>query len=152
MRTAFDLSPLLRSTIGFDRLGALLDAAARLDEASPSYPPYNIEKLGDDRYVIAMAVAGFSESDLELVSRDRSLVICGRVREKPSGIEYLHRGIATRPFERRFDLAEHIRVDRASLVDGMLRVELVREVPEALRPRTIAIETSGVPRLLDAAE
>lgn len=141
MRT-FDLSPLFRSTVGFDHLNRVLDAATRIDDAALSYPPYNIEKLGEDRYRITMAVAGFGENDLELTAKGNSLLIAGKARKEEPRTEYLHRGIAGRPFERRFELADHIRVDQASLVNGMLSVDLVREIPEAMKPRTIKIETT----------
>jgi len=139
MRT-FDLSPLFRSTVGFDHLARVLDAATRADEQALSYPPYNIEKTGEDAYRITMAVAGFGEEDLDITAQDRVVVITGRMRREDNGVQYLHRGIAGRPFERRFELADHIKVTGASLVNGLLHVELVREVPEAMRPRTIQIE------------
>ncbi len=137
MRT-FDLTPLFRSTVGFDRLAALLDTAGRLDDQSFSYPPYNIEKLSDDEYRITMAVAGFAEKDLEITAKDRSLVVTGKGTQE-SGIQYLHRGVAGRSFERRFELADYIQVKGANLVNGLLHIDLVRVVPEALKPRTIAI-------------
>jgi molecular chaperone IbpA len=138
MRT-FDLTPLFRSTVGFDHLARMLDTASRVDEQAFSYPPYNIEKLGEDDYRITMAVAGFSEGDLEITTKDHSLIITGQARKEDGVTQYLHHGIAGRSFERRFDLAEHIRVASASLVNGLLHVDLVREVPEILKPRTIAI-------------
>jgi molecular chaperone IbpA len=140
MRT-FDLSPLFRSTVGFDNLARMLDTASRLDDQAVSYPPYNIEKLDDDHYRITMAVAGFAESNLELTAQGQTLVITGRVQkdETATAAQLLHRGIAGRSFERRFELAETIRVTGASLENGLLHVELVREVPEAMKPRTIAI-------------
>ena len=141
MRT-FDLSPLFRSTVGFDHLANLMDAASHLDEQHLSYPPYNIEKLSEDDYRVTMAVAGFSEKDIEITSQDRTLLIIGRTSKEESAPQYLHRGIAGRSFERRFDLAEHIKVVGARLVNGLLHVELHREVPEAMKPRTIAIATS----------
>ncbi len=142
MRT-FDLSPLFHSTIGFDHLNRLLDTASRTDETAPSYPPYNIEKLDEDTYRITMAVAGFAESDIEITARDHSLVVTGKAHKDDPAVKYLHRGIAGRSFERRFDLADFIRVQGASLVNGLLHVELAREVPEAMKPRTIAIETKS---------
>ena len=144
MRT-FDLSPLFRSTVGFDHLANMLDAATRLDDQAVSYPPYNIEKLGEDNYRISMAVAGFSEGDLELTTHDHTLVIAGRAHKDDEGAEFLHRGIAGRSFERRFELADYIRVAGASLVNGLLHVELVREVPEAMKPRRIQVSTKAVP-------
>jgi molecular chaperone IbpA len=152
---AFDLSPLFRSTVGFDHLDRVLEAAARIDEAALSYPPYNIEKLGEERYRITMAVAGFSEGDLDLTAKGNSLVISGKVRKDEAQPQYLYRGIAGRSFERRFELADHIRVDQASLVNGLLHVDLVREIPEAMKPRSIAITTTPdlaapAPRIVDS--
>ncbi|HIJ37359.1 MAG TPA: Hsp20 family protein [Rhodospirillaceae bacterium] len=138
---SFDLSPLFRSTVGFDHLARMLDTASRIDDQAISYPPYNIEKTGEDAYRISMAVAGFAESDLDVTSQNRSLVITGRARKEAEGCQYLHRGIAGRSFERRFDLADHIRVAGASLVNGLLHVDLVREIPETLKPRAIPIST-----------
>jgi molecular chaperone IbpA len=137
MRT-YDLSPLFRSTVGFDRLAALLDTAGRVDEQSFSYPPYNIEKLADDEYRITMAVAGFAEKDLEITAKDRSLVVTGKGSQE-TAVQYLHRGVAGRSFERRFELADYIQVKGANLVNGLLHIDLVRVVPEALKPRAIAI-------------
>lgn len=143
MRTN-DLTPLLRATVGFDRMMNMLDAATRVDEGALSYPPYNIEKVSEDEYRIVMAVAGFGEEELEITAKESSLVISGK-KEKANGEEarYLHRGIATRSFERRFDLADHIKVTGARLENGLLFVELVREVPEAMKPRSIKIEAGG---------
>jgi molecular chaperone IbpA len=141
----FDLTPLMRATVGFDRLANLLDTATRLDESALGYPPYNIEKTGEDSYRITMAVAGFGEEDLEITVQENSLVIkAGKAKpEDDKTVKYLHRGIATRGFERRFDLADFIKVTGARLDNGMLSIELEREVPEAMKPRTIAIETKG---------
>ncbi|NQW12274.1 MAG: Hsp20 family protein [Alphaproteobacteria bacterium] len=146
MRTV-DYTPMFRSTVGFDRMARLLDHALRASEtgSQPTFPPYDIEKLGEDDYRITMAVAGFSESDIDITVENGTLTLSGRI-EKP-GAEgqakaeraFLHRGIATRAFERRFDLADHIRVGGASLENGLLHVDLVREVPEAMKPRKIAI-------------
>ena len=137
-----DLSPLMRATVGFDRMMNLLDAASRIEEGANSYPPYNIEKTGDVTYRITMAVAGFAESDLDLTVKEGSLVVkAGKAeREEAKEVTYLHRGIATRSFERRFDLADHIKVTGARLENGILSIDLVREVPEALKPRSIKIE------------
>lgn len=143
MRSAFDFSPLMRSTIGFDRVSRLLDAATRVDEATASYPPYNIEKAGDDRYRITMAVAGFAPEALAVTVNENMLVIAGKSRDEKTGVEYLHRGIAARAFERRFELADTIKVVNASFENGLLHVDLVREVPEAKKPRQIAIETQA---------
>lgn len=136
----FDLSPLFRSSIGFDHLARVLDAATRVDESALSYPPYNIEKLGEDSYRITMAVAGFAESDIEITAQNTTLVVAGKARKDELNVQYLHRGIAGRSFERRFELADHIKPTGASLVNGLLHIELVREVPEAMKPRSIRIE------------
>ena len=139
---SFDFTPLYRATVGFDRMMNLLDTASRVDEGALSYPPYNIEKTGEDSYRIAMAVAGFSEDDLDITVKEQSLVIAGKKKQAESeDATYLHRGIATRAFERRFDLADHIRVIGAALENGLLFVDLVREVPEAMKPRSIAIRS-----------
>ena len=140
--TTFDFSPLFRSTIGFDRLSQLLDQAL-VDEGS-SYPPYNIEKTGEDAYRITMAIAGFGEDDLNIVAQENMLVVSGRAKPSDEKTEFLYRGIAGRAFERRFQLADHIKVVGAQLVNGLLHVDLVREVPEAKRPRSIKVE-SGAP-------
>jgi molecular chaperone IbpA len=152
MRT-YDLSPLMRATVGFDRLTNLLDTASRVDEATLGYPPYNIEKTGEETYRITMAVAGFGEEDLDITVQENSLVIkAGKTKpEADKGIKYLHRGIATRAFERRFDLADFIKVTGARLENGMLSIELEREVPEAKKPRSIAIETAGRPKVIENA-
>ncbi|WP_114394381.1 Hsp20 family protein [Oleisolibacter albus] len=139
MRT-YDLSPLFRSTVGFDRMTRLLESALNTDETGNTYPPYNIEKLSDDQYRVTMAVAGFRPEDLEITAHPNLLVIQGKSREA-DGVTYLHRGIAGRAFDRRFQLADHIRVGHASLENGLLYVDLVREVPETMKPRTIAIQT-----------
>lgn len=139
MRT-FDLSPLFRSTVGFDRLSRLMDAA--FDDTSPSYPPYNIERTGDDTYRITMAVAGFGEGDLNITTQDNQLLISGKIAKEEEDKSFLYRGIAGRAFERRFTLADHIRVNGASLVNGLLHVDLVREVPEAMKPRQVKINGS----------
>ena len=138
-----DLSPLFRSTVGFDRLGRLLESTMQAENAAPAYPPYNIEKLGDDAYRIVMAVAGFGEGDLDVTVKEGTLTVTGKGAEDGKEAKYLHRGIAGRAFERHFQLADHIRVDGASLENGLLTIELVREVPEALKPRQIAIESGA---------
>ena len=132
-----DFSPLFRSAIGFDRLARLANTAATTAEAS--YPPYNIERTGDDSYRLTMAVAGFGPSDLDLVAKDNTLVIAGRVAADAPKAELLYRGIAGRPFERRFVLADHVVVEGADLQNGLLHVSLKRVVPEALKPRRIQI-------------
>jgi molecular chaperone IbpA len=140
---AFDLSPLFRSTVGFDHLARMLDASTHVDEQSYAYPPYNIEKLSEDAYRVTMAVAGFAESDIEITTQNRTLLISGQVRKDDTPVQYLHRGIAGRSFERRFELADYIRPTGASLVNGLLHVDLAREVPEALKPRNITITTQA---------
>ncbi|HLI13556.1 MAG TPA: Hsp20 family protein [Alphaproteobacteria bacterium] len=146
---AFDFSPLFRSTVGFDRMYQLLDAAARADESQLSYPPYNIEKTGEDTYRITMAVAGFGLDDLNIVSQENSLVISGKAQEPEKGTEYLHRGIARRAFQRRFELADHIKVKGAELVNGLLHVDLVREVPEEQKPRQIKISSGAAAKAIE---
>ncbi|MEO1019889.1 MAG: Hsp20 family protein [Pseudomonadota bacterium] len=139
--TSVDFTPLFRSSIGFERLSRLLDTAMQTDPQAYAYPPYNIERLGNDHYRIVMAVAGFTADDIEITSEPNQLKIVGKGREQGEGASLLHRGIATRAFERRFQLADHIRVDDAGLKDGLLTVELVREIPEALKPRRIEIQS-----------
>ena len=142
---SFDFSALFRSTIGFDRLTRLLDAATRVDSDSLGYPPYNIEKTGDDAYRLTMAVAGFSPSELDITVHENTLLVTGKARkeeEKKNCYGYLLRGIARRAFERRFSLADHMKVTGANLDNGMLHVDLVHEVPEAAKPRKIAIGSS----------
>jgi molecular chaperone IbpA len=142
---AYDFSPLLRSAVGFDRMAQMMDTLARGEEAGGGYPPYNIEKLDEDSYRITMAVAGFAEDELEVTTKDTTLVVAGKAKEAEGETAFLHRGIARRAFERRFALAEHIKVTGARLENGLLHVELVREVPEAKKPRTIAIERGAGP-------
>jgi molecular chaperone IbpA len=140
----FDFSPLFRSAIGFDRLPSLLDAATRSNGESQGYPPYNIEKLSADSYRIAIAVAGFRAEDLDIEAKDGTLVVKGRVKTETDAkeVQYLHRGIAGRAFERRFQLADHVEVRDADLVNGMLLIDLVRELPEAMKPRQIQIKSA----------
>lgn len=137
--TTFDYTPLYRSTIGFDRLARLMDTALQGESGNAGYPPYNIEKLGDDDYRVTLAVAGFSADDLAVTAEANTLTIRGSLG-KDGGTTYLHRGIATRSFERRFQLADHIEVTGAALADGVLHVTLHRRIPEALKPRQIAID------------
>ncbi len=137
----FDLTPLYRSTVGFDRLASILDNVTRTDGGS-SYPPYNIEKTGEDTYRITIAVAGFADDELTIEARDGQLVIAGKKAETEATPNYLHRGIATRAFEKRFQLADHVRATDAITANGLLHVDLVREVPEALKPRKIEIAKS----------
>jgi molecular chaperone IbpA len=146
MRT-FDISPLYRSTVGFDRLFDLLDQTARV-EPMTNWPPYNIEKLGEDQYRITMAVAGFSPDEIELTQHESTLLVTGNKHSEPEATQYLHRGIATRAFKQTFNLADHVKVKGASLENGLLMIELVREVPEALKPRRIEIATGSQPKAL----
>ena len=136
----FDLSPLYRSTVGFDRLFSLLDQATSA-ETAPTYPPYNIERTSENAYRISIAVAGFSESDLAIESKENTLTVRGekQVSESAEKREVLHQGIAARAFERRFQLADYVQVTGASLENGLLHIDLVREIPEAKKPRQIAI-------------
>lgn len=138
MRTSYDVSPLHRATVGFDRLFDLLDRAS-VDNAQSNYPPYNIERMGEHAYRISVAVAGFAESELDVEVRENALTITGKKEaNRPQG-EYLHQGIATREFTRRFELADTVQVKGAHLENGLLNVDLVQEVPERLKPRKIAI-------------
>jgi molecular chaperone IbpA len=139
MRTQF-LTPLLRASVGFDHVDRLLDSLSRVDESAFTYPPYNIEKMGEDKYRITMAVAGFGQDDIEIVQQADVLVIKAQAQADEPETTYLHRGIARRAFERRFDLADTVKVVGAKLENGLLHVELVREIPEAKRPRTIPIQ------------
>jgi molecular chaperone IbpA len=143
MRNTLDFTPLFRSTIGFVRLPTLLEAAARADEAALGYPPYNIEKLDEDAYRITMAVAGFSADDIEIETREGTLTVAGRREDEDENRSFLHRGIAGRSFQRKFQLADHVRVTGASLEHGLLHVDLAREIPEAMKPRQIAIDNGG---------
>ena len=137
-----DFSPLYRSTVGFDRLFTMLDSLGQPDQAQ-TYPPYNIEVTGEDRYALTLAVAGFGPDDIELVAKDDTLTVTGKLPAQPEGEErkFLHRGIAGRAFERRFVLADHIVVTGADLANGLLHVALKHVVPEALKPRRIPVQT-----------
>jgi molecular chaperone IbpA len=139
--TNFDFSPLFRSTIGFDRVFDLLDQASRVQPMT-NWPPYNIEKTGEDEYRITMAVAGFSPEEIELVQQENVLLVTGQKHPDPEGVEFLHRGIAARAFKQSFSLADHVKVTGATLENGLLVVALKREVPEALKPRRIEIATA----------
>ena len=147
----YDFSPLFRSTIGFERLSRLLNATLEGNGTAASYPPYNIEKTGEDAYRITLAVAGFDKDDLDITVTDDTLVVKGGTKDREGEVAYLHRGIAGRAFERRFDLADHIRVADADLVNGLLNIDLVREVPEALKPRRIEIRNGRGSTLLGKA-
>ncbi len=139
-----DLSPLYRSTIGFDRLGALLDTALRTDQGTTGYPPYNIEVTGENRYGITLAVAGFDNEELDIQVERGVLTVRGKKAEDgKQERKYLHQGIATRSFERKFSLADHVEVTDAYLNNGLLTLSLVREIPEAMKPRSIAINSAG---------
>lgn len=135
----FDFSPLYRATVGFDRVADLMDRISAADVGQPTYPPYNIEKTDENAYRISIAVAGFGSDELSVELRDGALIVTGRKAEEAGARTYLHRGIATRAFERRFALADHMKVSGASHADGMLHIDLLREVPEALKPRRIEI-------------
>jgi molecular chaperone IbpA len=141
MRSAFDFSPLYRSTVGFDRLFDMLDQSTQV-EPMTNWPPYNIEKTGEDQYLITMAIAGFSPDEIEVTQKESQLLVIGQKKGSDEGRQYLHRGIATRAFKQTFNLADHVKVVGASLENGLLTVDLKREVPEALKPRRIEI-TSG---------
>ena len=146
--TTFDFSPLYRTSVGFDRLASMMSSATRQDQGN-SYPPYNIRTTSEDHYQITMAVAGFAEDDIDITTEHNHLVVTGkRAEEKEEKGEYLHRGIATRSFERRFNLADHVKVVAASLENGLLHIDLEREIPEAMKPRTIKI-SKPAKRLLD---
>jgi molecular chaperone IbpA len=134
----FDFSPYRRSTVGFDRLFDLLEGQARLN-AGDNYPPFNIERRSEDAYRITLAVAGFRPDDIDITAQQNLLIVQGKKREEASDGEMLHVGIANRGFERRFELADYVRVDDARLADGLLTIELVREVPEAMKPKKIAV-------------
>ena len=151
--TSYDLSPLFRTSVGFDRLSRLMDAAMQMEGASKGYPPYNIAKTGTDLYRISLAVAGFDERDLHVELNNNQLKVTGNTdaRQEGENVEYLHKGIAGRSFERRFQLADHIKVTGASMKNGLLHVELERLIPEALRPRTIPIEATDT-RAIEAAK
>lgn len=146
MRT-YDLSPLCRATVGFDRMADLFDRVLSQDVNTGTYPPYNIEKTAEDAYRISVAVAGFTDTELSVEQRENELVIAARKEKDEAERTYLHRGIATRAFERRFQLADHVRVTGAVHENGMLHVDLVREVPEALKPRRIEIASDTAPAI-----
>lgn len=146
--TTFDFSPLFRSTVGFDRLMNLLESSTQWAESGNGYPPYNIERTGEDTYRITLAVSGFGEDDLAIEARESLLVVEGRRKEADNGHTFLYRGIAGRSFKRQFQLADHVRVEGALLSHGLLTIDLRREVPDAMKPRRIAIGRAGAaPRL-----
>ena len=150
MRT-FDLAPLYRSTVGFDRLFSMLDGAG-FDSAAPTYPPYNIERTGENAYRISIAVAGFGENELTIESKENTLTVKGekKAKEEEANSEVLHQGIAARAFERVFQLADYVVVKGANLENGLLHVDLAREIPEAKKPRQIAINGQSKPKVVDA--
>ncbi len=141
----FDFSPLYRSSIGFDRIANLLDNVARNEQSQPSYPPYNIELTDEDHYRISMAVAGFDRSEMNIEVEQNCLTVSGSREVDATQKTYLHQGIAARNFERRFQLAEHVRVDSAAFENGLLHVDLIREIPDAIKPRTIEIGVKASP-------
>lgn len=136
---AFDFSPLYRSAIGFDRMANTLNNLSRNEAKQPGYPPYNIELTGEDCYRITMAVAGFNQSELNIEVEDNKLTVTGERKSSEKETTYLHQGIAERNFERRFQLADHVKVENASFENGLLHIDLQREIPEAMKPRTIEI-------------
>jgi len=147
----FDLAPLHRSSIGFDRIFEMLENATRA-QAVDNWPPYDTVRLSDDRYRITMAVAGFSRDELDIAVQPNLLVVTGERKEAPQEGEYLYRGIAGRAFARRFELADHVKVTGANLADGLLTIELQREIPEAMRPRRITIESQASGATLESPE
>lgn len=147
---SFDFTPLFRSTVGFDRLFDMIDTTSR-----PDWPPYNIEKQGDDQYRISMAIAGFAQHEIELTQHGNTLLVAGRKQPEEGRRELLHQGLALRNFKQTFNLADHVKVVAATLENGLLAIDLVREVPEALKPRRIAVgpgngtPTAAPPRLVE---
>ena len=142
--TTIDLTPLYRNSIGFDRMGSLLDHALRSQKDSAGFPPYDIETMGEDRYAITLAVAGFEESELDIQVENGVLRVRGKKSDDSEEKSYLYRGIANRSFERKFNLADHIEVQGAALKNGLLTISLVKEIPEAMKPRSIEIKPAGV--------
>ena len=145
----FDFAPLYRSTVGFDRLVQLLDSVGGVD--ADGYPPYNIERLGENEYRITMAVAGFAQDELNVEVKEQSLLVSGHKKPDEKDRTFLHRGIAARSFERRFQLADHVEVKGADVKDGLLHVELVRNLPERMQPRTIAIGSGDSSKQIEAS-
>jgi molecular chaperone IbpA len=147
--TMFDLSPLYRSTVGFDRLARMLDEASSFD--APTYPPYNIERLGEDDYRITMAVAGFAPADINIEVKGNGLTVSGKKPEKAEiKTEFLHQGIAARAFERRFQLADHMEVNGAGMANGLLHISLKRVIPDAMKPRTIPVSGGASGNVIEA--
>lgn len=149
--TTFDFSPLYRTVVGFDRLAHLVDTAMRYNTAAESYPPYNIEKLGEDAYRITLAVAGFSEAELAIEVEGNTLTVSGKRGGGNSERAYLYKGIAGRDFVRKFELADYVEVTGAGLVNGLLTIDLARVIPEAMKPRAIEIKASAPTAVADAA-
>jgi len=149
--TTFDFSPLFRSSVGFDSIPRLLDTAMRSADLSDTYPPYNIEKTEENSYRISIAVAGFGEKELDITAKENMLIVKSRGQDAQDDAKYLYRGIAGRAFERKFQLADHIQVVGAELVNGLLHINLVREVPEELKPRNIKIKSGSDAKLVNAA-
>ena len=148
--TSFDFSPLYRTTVGFDHLSTLLDNIHRSDRAVNSYPPYNIELINENNYQITMAVSGFNSDELDIKSEQRTLTVKGQKHPDENSRNYLHQGIAARNFERKFQLADHIEITGAQLENGLLHIDLARELPEAMKPKTIPIK-EGKGRLVDVS-
>ena len=146
---SFDLSPLFRHSVGFDRLDELFETAFRNASKETSYPPYNIAKTGEDTYRITLAVAGFGEDELEIISKENLLTVRGKAAESDKDVAYLHRGIAKRAFEHRFQLADYVRVNGANLTNGLLDVDLVRELPERMKPQQIAIGSGAKAKVIE---
>lgn len=142
-----DFTPLYRTAVGFDRLASMLEESSRSEAAG--YPPYNIELTGEDQYRITMAIAGFAESDLELEVKENVLRVSGKKPAESPEAKFLHRGIANRAFERRFNLADYVRVEDAQLKDGLLHISLKREIPEAMKPRRISINQAETQRTIE---
>ncbi|MBL4658915.1 MAG: Hsp20 family protein [Alcanivoracaceae bacterium] len=136
-----DLSPLFRTSVGFDRLAQMMNQAHRIDQNNASYPPYNIETLDENKYQITLALAGFTQNDVEITSEQNTLVVRGKVNNDVER-KYLHRGIATRSFERKFQLADHVKVTTAAMENGLLHIQLMKEIPETMKPRTIEINSN----------
>lgn len=151
MTNSFSLTPLLRSTVGFDRFSDLFESLMAGEDTGSAYPPYNIEKHAEDRYGITMAVAGFNEKDLNITVQSDRVTVCGRREQTGETVEYLYRGIALRAFERTFRLADSMKVTGAEMKDGLLKIELVREIPEEQKPRTIPIKNAGSAKVIDHA-
>lgn len=148
--TTFAFNPLLRTTVGFDGLRDLFESLMDNNEGTSTYPPYNIEKHGEDRYDITMALAGFTEKDLNIIVQNDRLTISGHIEHKEEKErEYLYRGIAARPFERTFRLADYMKVTGAEMKDGLLRIDLVREIPEEQKPRMIQIKSAGSQKTIE---